>query len=542
MVAWAATEPDKMRFLTNISISGRVSLLAVIAFAGFVSLGALAMQQRALDLEQRAAAEQLSMQTQVIDSLTTSLRDSQLWARSFILDRSEQSITRFGETISEAKGDLARLNATGLSGASQYVAELGKDIDEFSGYFGHFVDVRKELGLTEADGLEGAMRTAVHAVEKGLSEVNDSALRISMLMMRRHEKDFMLRQDAAYVKKHADEAENFSNLLKAAVPPGVRRMRLSDQIDVYNAAFAIYAKAVLKAREERLAMDKAYNAIEPVAAQLTALYKADEQRVLVANTRDAERAMMLLVAVGGVIGLALLAGLWLTGRSISRPVRAITGAMRMLAEGNTDVAIPGLGKTNEVGAMADALEHFRQAAIDNRRLEREAEAARLQAEEERGALQARAEAEAEARQRKATEALAVGLERLSHGDLSFRLDEPFAPEFDSLRHSLNEAVERLAGAMGRVGEAGIAIDSGSREISQSASELSRRTETQAASLEETAASVAQIANEVQRSTERSQQAREATRDARTAAEETGALVREAISAMHRIQHSSQKIG
>ena len=68
--------------------------------------------------------------------------------------------------------------------------------------------------------------------------------------------------------------------------------------------------------------------------------------------------------------------------------------MRALAGGRTGTAVPGLERRDEIGAMAAALEVFRQAAIDNRRLEDQAEADRRKAEAERVAIQATAEAEA----------------------------------------------------------------------------------------------------------------------------------------------------
>src|ERR1700738_841292 len=54
---------------------------------------------------------------------------------------------------------------------------------------------------------------------------------------------------------------------------------------------------------------------------------------------------------------------FLIGRNISRPVVAMSKAMRELAVGNFDVQLPGLDRRDEVGQMAQAIEDFKVQAI-----------------------------------------------------------------------------------------------------------------------------------------------------------------------------------
>src|SRR5690606_6044352 len=88
--------------------------------------------------------------------------------------------------------------------------------------------------------------------------------------------------------------------------------------------------------------------------------------------------------------------------------------------------------------------------------------------------------------------VARGLERLSGGQLAFRLNDPFAPEYEGLRTDFNAAMDRLQGVMRVIVERAAAIGASAREISHASDDLSRRTEQQAASLEETAAALEQI--------------------------------------------------
>ncbi|WP_236735639.1 CHASE3 domain-containing protein, partial [Agrobacterium tumefaciens] len=211
---------------------------------------------------------------------------------------------------------------------------------------------------------------------------------------------------------------------------------------------------------------------------------------------------------GGAIMLFISAlALLLLHHGLVRPVRGMNDAMRILAEGKTDVIVPGHGRKDEVGEMSAAVEIFRQSAITNKMLERDAEATRQKAESDRIRLTQEAEAAAQQRLNEATSGLAGGLKRLAAGDLSFQLTEPFSADFEVLRHDLNGAVKQLATTLQSVAQAAGSIDGGSQEISRGADDLSKRTEQQAASLEETAAALDQITVNVANSSKRADEAR-----------------------------------
>ena len=68
-------------------------------------------------------------------------------------------------------------------------------------------------------------------------------------------------------------------------------------------------------------------------------------------------AILLVVALGGIVWSLLI------GRSISRPVVALSRAMRELAVGNFEVQLPGLSRKDEVGQMARGVEEFKLQAV-----------------------------------------------------------------------------------------------------------------------------------------------------------------------------------
>lgn len=527
--------------LSNLKISQGVMLLAVVALAGILVISAIFYGQRQIEAGYRATVDRLAAKETAAAKMTASIRDSLLWEQDFLLHREPVSAEKFRTSVGEARVILERLRASAMPG-------LGSDLDQLSGGLGSYeaafatlMKDNEELGLDQNQGLEGAMRQAVHSIEGQLDGVEDVAIRASMLMLRRHEKDFLLRRDAGYIERHAAEAETFMALVKQAFRPGVQRARVNDALDVYRSAFKFYAEASLREEASRQTVSSAYRAMEPVASKVLAAYSQAKAATLTENERVASRNLMIVAGLLVAAVFVLLLCVSLIGRSITRPIVGVTAAMRTLAGGRTDIAAPGLGLRNEFGAMAQALETFREAVIANRRLEDEATEVRANAEIERKRIHDEAEAEARETPVQATKGLAVGLHRLAAGDLSFELSEPFAPDFEALRADLNQTIRRLAGVMRDIARSSASIDGGSQEIAGSASDLSRRTEQQAASLEETAAALDQITANVGNASQRAEEARKVAAEANLSADRTSTLVDEAIEAMRRIEESSERI-
>jgi methyl-accepting chemotaxis protein len=250
---------------------------------------------------------------------------------------------------------------------------------------------------------------------------------------------------------------------------------------------------------------------------------------------------MLLDALLGLTVLFSFSLYWLTRRTVTKPILALSDDMQKLASGNTDIARTAVGRSDEIGIMGSAVEVFRQAAIANKQLEQDAEAARMQAESDRIAARRQADEEAAERLRAATSGLAAGLKRLSGGDLAFQLEEPFSADFEALRHDFNSSIKQLGDALGAISMAIAAIDDGTREISSGANDLSKRTEQQAAALEETAAALDQITVNVTHSSRRADEARVAATEANRSAAKSAEVVSHAEEAMRRIEASSQQI-
>ena len=267
-----------------------------------------------------------------------------------------------------------------------------------------------------------------------------------------------------------------------------------------------------------------------------------EADVLAERQQALANMMRIVMAVGSVfaLGMAVACGFWLTA-GVAKPLRAVAVATRRLVNGDTQVDIPAIGRTDEVGQMASAVAHFKQVTTEQNALKARNEAMQREAEEAR----ARREAELEQSRRNdelVVTALAQGLEAMARGDLTWRITAQFPQSAETLKTDFNAAIESLEKAVSLVNANVSVIHVGAEEISAASNDLSHRTEQQAATLEETAAALDQITVTVGRTADGAKEAAEVVLRTRSDAERSGVVMNNAVEAMNAIEDSSKRIG
>ena len=246
------------------------------------------------------------------------------------------------------------------------------------------------------------------------------------------------------------------------------------------------------------------------------------------------------------IGSALVALVLLTAiatllsRSIGASLHSLESVMSDLSGGRLDVKIDGAERSDQIGSMARALQVLQKSSSERVQLAKENEAARqneVLAKERQAAIES---AKAEDLRVLVT-AVETSFDRLSEGDLTIRMNQKLAPEFEPIRVKFNDSVSQLEEAIGGVVSSVQTIRTGLSEIAVASNDLSQRTEQQAASIEETVAALSDVSRGVAETAQNAGKARETARTAAAKAEEGGTIVGRAVSAMEEIEGSSQKI-
>jgi len=236
-----------------------------------------------------------------------------------------------------------------------------------------------------------------------------------------------------------------------------------------------------------------------------------------AATRDSISTASLITLL--IVGLfAALSVIMLRG-----DVKKIADATESLAEGKTNIDLEAMERGDEFGAIIRSLVVFR----DN---EARLAEARQEQEETRKAVDT------------VVSSLATALTTLAKGDLTHRIRAEFQGGYAKVRDDYNAAMHTLEETLRTIWQVMFNVQSGSSEISRASDDMSRRTEHQAATLEETAATIDTITATVKKTAEGALNARDAVATAKEDATRTGAVVTDAVSAMHEIEKSAAQIG
>ncbi len=316
-----------------------------------------------------------------------------------------------------------------------------------------------------------------------------------------------------------------------AIADEIKQIPLS--ISTFDKAFKemFVAQAELIKEREKLAglTDDVSSKIEQLNAQ-----QIDTAHTAAGSATFKIAITILLAIVGGVCIAVVL------NFAISRPIQSMTDAIRKLASGDNNVPIPGVNRGDEIGIMAKAVQILRVSAIEKLNLEQRADQTRRENEIERDTREREKLLESTILQR-AVDALANSLGRLAAGDISTDITDKFGDGLDRLRVDFNSAQAHLRTVLSDVERTATSVRSNTRELDMAVGDLSRRTEQQAASLEQTAAALEQITATVKASADRANEAGEIAAKTSDATARSQDVVRSAISAMAKIQQSSEKI-
>ena len=257
--------------------------------------------------------------------------------------------------------------------------------------------------------------------------------------------------------------------------------------------------------------------------------------------RDGLRlALWISAGAGAVMVVGAIFGVVFFERLIVHAIERLSVSMRQLADGDYQAEVSGADRRDEIGDMVRSVLVFRENGRERARLQ--AEASEMHLEVERQLKETEAAFEAAGReQKRVVQAMARELSRLAAGDLSARLTETVASEYEELKSDFNRAVEALEGVVVTLSAAAGGIGSGAGQMAQAADELARRTEQQAASLVETAAAVEEITSAVKNTAGSARQATAAMDQVRGEAQTSSEVVRSAVEAMSQIEASSHEI-
>ncbi|WP_441228241.1 methyl-accepting chemotaxis protein [Tardiphaga sp. 20_F10_N6_6] len=249
--------------------------------------------------------------------------------------------------------------------------DLGNTVKEM-------IDGRKAL-LAEGEKLQTDLKKLVLSTRSSPFAQGSTTLQSETLLVQMANWRFFAGRDQDNVTLFANSVKNaqqqIAEMEKFDMPPSLAAL-----FESIKKGLVSYSSVFDKASNNLLKMDQLYyNSITPMV--VSAIRKTDgikaaiQQEVVSATTANEQRISGTITLQQIVAGAATITGLliaFLIARGIIGPLSGLTAGMKQLAEGNFGVVLPGLGRKDEVGDMAQAVETFKVKAEEKAQAEAEA--------------------------------------------------------------------------------------------------------------------------------------------------------------------------
>jgi len=258
------------------------------------------------------------------------------------------------------------------------VTRLGREFHAFTKIFADVVKAKRDSELTSQNQLMrngNLLRYKLDDLPSGVED--DSTLAAITLASKKVAAQFqtaaalantfLVNSDQS-VAASAVARLKFVETALAAIPADEAKIAqaikdASVQLEEYRKALTRLIENAKEVDELSIEMADSTTAILKASNAMKADLLADQQRLDAessATISETQRLIVMLaigsIVLGGVLALLL-------GTGISRPMIAMCKAMRELAGGKFDVVLPGLGRKDELGEMAAAVEEFKIQAV-----------------------------------------------------------------------------------------------------------------------------------------------------------------------------------
>ncbi|ASJ95911.1 methyl-accepting chemotaxis protein [Shewanella marisflavi] len=300
-------------------VSAAVSICSVIAMFGLQRFSAAK-----LDDLSHAAQQVIELEKDVL-SLRKDEKDFFARLELSYVDKHQRKAKELEEKIATL-GDIFARNDIEQGDLHTFKQNLVR----YESIFTETANLQKQIGLNPKDGLYGALRSAVHNVETLVKERNEPELMVTMLQLRRNEKDFMLRRTLSYVDRFNGNLTLLRQQVASAMLSGAVKSELNTLINDYEQNFK-----ALVAKEQEFGLDKETGKMASLRDSIASAEKSLVQlnaQSMEAISRAESATVTISIIIFVLITLVLIGFTLAIIRSIMDPVQRISDAISRIEE------------------------------------------------------------------------------------------------------------------------------------------------------------------------------------------------------------------
>jgi methyl-accepting chemotaxis protein len=272
---------------------------------------------------------------------------------------------------------IASMKGTANPTRLEQVAKLEREFRTFTKIFADILKVKDESARIAQNQLTRTGNSLRYKLDDLPSNAEDDEMPVITLGAKKVTEQFqavtalantfVVNSDKAVAASALARLNFVENALKAIssnnekIREGIKEV--AGMLEEYRQSLAKLVDNAKEIDELTLEMTESAAAINKGSSVMKSDLLADQKRLEAesdATVAETERLILILAAGGFLLGCVWA---FLLGKGISRPMTAMCSAMRELAAGHFEVVLPGLGRKDELGEMASAVEEFKVQAV-----------------------------------------------------------------------------------------------------------------------------------------------------------------------------------
>lgn len=336
-----------MRFLNNISIKNKHFIILLCVILGLLLTTSVSIYQ----FNRIGNLSDILLVKEKLNSDVLVLRKHE---KDFLTRKDLKYTEKFTDTVSELKADLTHLENSLLAqnfdtSHSQNLSEL---VTEYDSIFKQIVALQITIGLDPKSGLYGSLRSAVHEVEGLAKAAEEYEILYHMLMLRRNEKDFMLRRNDKYLAKFSNNIDKLNATVDVYQPLSIDEIK--NKIARYRSDFNNLAD-----KEIELGLDAnsgLLGNLRKTIHQTEESFNALTEFVGAEIEVSTQRAYLVLGIMIIIIFILIAILMSIISRAIYKPVQSITGKIHNIADDLDLTQLVNHISNDEVGVLSKSFD------------------------------------------------------------------------------------------------------------------------------------------------------------------------------------------
>jgi methyl-accepting chemotaxis protein len=283
--------------------------------------------------------------------------------KDFLMRLNDKYVEAFNENTTKLKHDIKEIQLSNIQLeiiAPESFDNLLRNLNNYQAMFSQLVSTHHLIGLNQSIGLRGELRKAVHEIESILKSTQSVQLTADMLMLRRNEKDFIIRKSIKYQAKFEKNIQVFSRHLESSSLDSSQKSVINQKLNIYQTKFMTLIQAY-----QALGLDKSsgiQGQMRDAVHQTEALFEELSNVVTQKISQENHSIKTLLIATTIALLLLVVAAVLAIAYSIISRLNTLTLYLKEITLEKGDIS-KGLkiGGKDEISQISELFNIFSES-------------------------------------------------------------------------------------------------------------------------------------------------------------------------------------